>query len=117
MTCGGETRRDRAAEKAARAGQQDDGRHLGSPFGAASGVSKEVGQGYGRPQPPVRITWMSRSRIFLRSVLRFTPKRSAARIWLPRVAASAADNRGYSPPLRMRGERPGAARPSPTSPK
>ena len=53
-------------------------------------------------QPPVRITWMSRSRIFLRSVLRFTPNRSAARIWLPRVAARAADNSGYSTSRRMR---------------
>src|ERR1700685_2766638 len=35
-------------------------------------------------QPPVRITWISRSRIFLRRVLRLTPSKSAARIWLPR---------------------------------
>ena len=32
------------------------------------------------PYPLVRMTWISRSRIFLRSVLRFTPSRSAARI-------------------------------------
>ena len=50
----------------------------------------------------VRITWISRSRIFLRSVLRLTPSRSAARIWLPRVAASAADSSGYSISRRMR---------------
>src|SRR5262249_28805321 len=43
--------------------------------------------------PPVRITWMSRSRIFLRSVLRLTPSRSAARIWLPRVAAGGGGER------------------------
>src|SRR5262249_4931529 len=39
----------------------------------------------------LRKTWISRSRIFLRSVLRLTPSKSAARIWLPRVAASVAD--------------------------
>src|SRR6185437_3335988 len=49
-----------------------------------------------------RKTWMSRSRIFLRNVLRLTPKRSAARIWLPRVAASAAVNSGYSTSRKMR---------------
>ena len=48
------------------------------------------------------ITWMSRSRIFLRSVLRLTPSSSAARIWLPRVAASAAESSGYSTSRRMR---------------
>ena len=32
---------------------------------------------------------MSRSRIFLRNVLRLSPSNSAALIWLPRVAASA----------------------------
>ena len=53
-------------------------------------------------QPLVRITWISRSRIFLRSVLRLSPSRSAARIWLPRVAASAADSSGYSTSRRMR---------------
>ena len=34
---------------------------------------------------------MSRSLIFFRSVLRLRPRRSAARIWLPRVAANAAN--------------------------
>ena len=34
-----------------------------------------------------RTTGMSRSRIFLRSVLRFSPSMAAALIWLPRVAA------------------------------
>ena len=34
-----------------------------------------------------RMTWMSRSRIFLRSVLRLRPSMSAALSWLPRVAA------------------------------
>jgi ABC transporter substrate binding protein len=34
----------------------------------------------------VRTTWISKSRIFFRSVFRLTPRRSAARIWLPRVA-------------------------------
>ncbi len=46
--------------------------------------------------PLLRNTWMSRSRIFLRSVLRFTPSRSAARIWLPRVAASVTVSSGCS---------------------
>ena len=50
----------------------------------------------------VRNTWMSRSRIFLRSVLRLTPSRSAARIWLPRVAASVTDSSGCSISRRMR---------------
>jgi len=50
----------------------------------------------------VRMTWMSRSRIFLRSVLRLRPNSSAALIWLPRVAASAADSSGYSTSFRMR---------------
>src|SRR5262249_11784917 len=44
----------------------------------------------------LRKTWISRSRIFLRSVLRLTPSKSAARIWLPRVAASVADRSGCS---------------------
>ena len=55
----------------------------------------------GRQLPP-RNTWMSRSRIFLRNVLRLRPSRSAARIWLPRVAASAAVSSGYSISRRMR---------------
>ena len=46
--------------------------------------------------PLVLTTWMSRSRIFFRSVFRFTPSRSAARIWLPRVAANAAVSSGTS---------------------
>ena len=53
-------------------------------------------------QPPLRYTWISRSRIFLRSVLRLRPSRSAARIWLPRVAASAAVSSGTSISFRMR---------------
>src|SRR5262249_34477170 len=56
-------------------------------FGRVSLFGSVAAAGY----PPVRMTWMSRSRIFLRKVLRLTPRRSAARIWLPRVAASAAD--------------------------
>src|SRR5215472_1314952 len=44
---------------------------------------------------------MSRSRIFLRKVLRLTPSRSAARIWLPRVAVSAAVSSGNSTSRRM----------------
>src|SRR5215203_5138726 len=48
-----------------------------------------------RARPPgvqreLRMTWRSRSRTFLRKVFRLTPRSSAARIWLPRVAASAA---------------------------
>src|SRR5258707_12339630 len=54
------------------------------------------------PHPLVRMTWISKSRIFLRSVLRLTPSRSAARIWLPRVAASAAESKGYSISRRIR---------------
>ena len=54
------------------------------------------------PHPLVRMTCISKSRIFLRSVLRLTPNRSAARIWLPRVAASAAERRGYSISRRIR---------------
>src|SRR5258708_33126740 len=48
------------------------------------------------PHPLARITSISKSRIFLRSVMRLTPSRSAARIWLPRVAASAAGAFGLS---------------------
>ena len=50
----------------------------------------------------VRKTWMSRSRIFLRRVLRLRPSSAAARIWLPRVAASAAIRSGRSTCCRMR---------------
>lgn len=50
----------------------------------------------------VRNTCRSRSRTFLRSVLRLTPRSSAARIWLPRVAASAAPISGPSISRRMR---------------
>src|SRR5262249_13654307 len=53
-------------------------------------------------QPLLRNTWMSRSRIFFRSVLRLTPSRSAARIWLPRVAASVTESRGCSISRRIR---------------
>ena len=49
-----------------------------------------------------RMTWMSRSLIFLRRVLRLTPRSSAALIWLPRVAARAAPIRGSSISRRMR---------------
>ena len=42
-----------------------------------------------RPHHGARLTWMSSSRIFLRSVLRLRPSTSAALSWLPRVAASA----------------------------
>ncbi len=49
-----------------------------------------------------RIMRMSRSRIFLRRVLRLTPRSSAALIWLPRVAARAALSSGYSISRRMR---------------
>ena len=47
-------------------------------------------------QRELRMTWMSRSRIFLRRVLRLKPSSSAALIWLPRVAASAAPISGSS---------------------
>ena len=48
-------------------------------------------QGWG-----VRNTLMSRARIRERNVFLLSPKSSAARIWLPRVAASAAVNSGSS---------------------
>ncbi len=53
-------------------------------------------------QRPWRMSWMSRSRIFLRRVLRLTPRSSAALIWLPRVAASAAEMSGYSTSRKTR---------------
>jgi hypothetical protein len=49
-----------------------------------------------------RIHLMSRSRTFLRNVFRFSPKSSAALIWLPRVAASAAEINGYSISRKIR---------------
>ena len=49
-----------------------------------------------------RTTMSSRSRTFLRRVLRLTPRSSAARIWLPRVAARAAPIRGPSISRRTR---------------
>src|ERR1700732_4511688 len=73
--------------------------------------------GPGSRQLLVRITWISRSLIFLRKVLRLTPRRSAARIWLPRVAASAADSNGYSISRKIRWYRPGGGRLSPKPPK
>lgn len=54
------------------------------------------GAGRSLLQRGVRKTWRSRSRTFLRRVLRFTPSSSAARIWLPRVAARAAPISGPS---------------------
>jgi hypothetical protein len=53
-------------------------------------------------QRDVRMTCSSRSRTFLRSVFRLTPRSSAARIWLPRVAASAAPISGPSISRRTR---------------
>ena len=46
--------------------------------------------------PAPRTTGISRSRIFLRSVLRFSPSMEAALIWLPRVAASVSRISGLS---------------------
>lgn len=54
------------------------------------------------PHRAVRKTCRSRSRTFLRSVLRFTPSSSAARIWLPRVAARAAPISGPSISRKIR---------------
>src|SRR4029079_6981975 len=50
----------------------------------------------------VRNTWMSKSRIFLRKVFLLTPRRSAARIWFPRVAASVTDRSGCSTSRKIR---------------
>jgi hypothetical protein len=47
-------------------------------------------------------TWMSRSLIFFRSVFLFNPSSAAARIWLPRVAASAAISSGRSTCCKIR---------------
>jgi hypothetical protein len=47
-------------------------------------------------QRGARTHLMSRSRTFLRNVFRLSPKSSAALIWLPRVAASAAVINGCS---------------------
>ena len=57
-----------------------------------------------------RITAMSSSRIFLRSVLRLRPSRAAALSWLPRVAASALRIRGRSTSRTIRPCRPAAGR-------
>src|SRR5436309_2554523 len=70
-----------------------DRHHSKSPL--ANGISET-------DQPLLRKTWISRSRIFLRNVLRLTPSRSAARIWLPRVAASVTESSGCSISRRMR---------------
>ncbi len=56
------------------------------------------------PQPMPRTTGMSRSRIFLRSVLRFRPSIAAALIWLPRVAAASSGS-AAAPPRRSPGRR------------
>ena len=53
-------------------------------------------------QRELRMTWRSRSRTFLRKVFRLTPRSSAALIWLPRVAASAAPISGASISRRTR---------------
>ena len=52
--------------------------------------------GQSAPHHGARLTWMSRSRIFLRSVLRLRPRTSAALSWLPRVAARARAIKGRS---------------------
>ncbi len=49
-----------------------------------------------KPYPMALVILMPRALIFLRSVLRFTPRSSAARNWLPLVAASAAATSGRS---------------------
>ncbi len=77
--------------------RQHQGHHLaqqdvGQPAGAdgVAGGTRPSGSGEAfnaPPQPMPRTTGMSRSRIFLRSVLRFRPSIAAALIWLPRVAA------------------------------
>ena len=55
----------------------------------------------------LRNTWMFKSRIFSRNVLRLRPNNSAARIWLPRVAVSAAVSSGCSTWRKMRRYKPG----------
>ena len=49
-----------------------------------------------------RMTFTCRSRSLTRSVLRLMPRSSAARSWLPEVAASTARSRGGSTSARMR---------------
>ena len=72
------------------------------PLRASVAISRVPDLASPRGQLLVRMTWISRSLIFLRKVLRLTPSRSAARIWFPRVAASAAESSGYSISRRMR---------------
>ena len=66
------------------------------------GEERTVRAGRAADHREVRSTCRSRSRTFLRKVLRFTPSSSAARIWLPRVAASAAPISGPSISRRTR---------------
>jgi len=49
-------------------------------YSAAVPAGRAQKSSRGDDQPEERITWISSSRIFLRSVLRLTPRRSAARI-------------------------------------
>ncbi len=74
-------------------------------YSTVAGLQRIQGAPRGRApslQRGRRISLMSSSRTFLRSVLRFRPSISAALIWLPRVAARAADTRGTSSSRRTR---------------
>lgn len=53
-------------------------------------------------QRALRMIWISSSLIFLRSVLRLTPRSSAALIWFPRVDARAALISGFSTSRKIR---------------
>jgi len=56
-----------------------EGRSLAKANAVAS-MLHAGSRSFARPSPPLRKTWISRSLIFLRSVFRLTPSRSAARI-------------------------------------